>query len=220
MKRHTLGFSLFLFACIGSEVSADVCDFRLSSLAGSKAADAVISGGSATLAGPAVMQVAGLYFIPHSTSGALMLGSTLPGVSAAGTVGIIGGSGFAASALAILTAPLTLAVAGGTVVGVGALEAGCFYYVDEKIMAPKDVLNVLLEVDKTADDQLFKLFLVGAEAMRLTGERTRIRIPNAEGGFSFYYLENLYIVNGDLFHRDWLRNTRLGSVAAAVTDAP
>jgi len=45
-------------------------------------------------------QVAGLYFIPHATSGSLMLGSTLAGTSTAGTIGIIGGSGVAASVLA------------------------------------------------------------------------------------------------------------------------
>ncbi len=157
----------------------------------------------------------GLYFIPHATSGTLMLGSTLAGTSAAGTMGIIGGSGFAASVLAIVTAPLTLIAAAGTTVAVGGLEVGC-YFVDERINDYDQVLKVLVVVSQTADEKLFKLFNVSEQEAAETGTESRVRIPEADGTFGFYYVRNLYIVNGVLMHRDWGPNTNLGYIGAAV----
>lgn len=105
-----------------------VCDYRLSQLVSPGAAAATVTAGSAGASiGPAAMTVGGLYFFPHAASGSLMLGSTLAGASGAGTIGIIGGSGFAAGALAILTAPITLLVAAGTAVTVGGVEASCYF---------------------------------------------------------------------------------------------
>lgn len=148
-----------------------------------------------------------------------MLGSTLAGTSAAGTVGIIGGSGFAASVLAVLTAPLTLLVAAGTAVTVGGLEAGC-YFVDERITEEADVLAVLRQVALGANEEYFKLFDVDAEEAAKTGTVSRVRIPDSEGIFQFYEVSNLYIVNGELMHRDWFWNTSLGNIAAAVVVEP
>lgn len=203
-----------------ANASAGVCDLRLSQLVNSESAAATVTvAGAGATVGPATMALGGLYFIPHATSGALMLGSTLAGTSAAGTVGIIGGSGFAASVLAVLTAPLTLLVAAGTAVTVGGLEAGC-YFVDERITEEADVLAVLRQVALGANEEYFKLFDVDAEEAAKTGTVSRVRIPDSEGIFQFYEVSNLYIVNGELMHRDWFWNTSLGNIAAAVVVEP
>lgn len=207
-----------------------VCDYRLSQLVGPEVATTVVTagGGGATI-GPATMALGGLYFFPHATSGGLMLGSTLAGASGAGTVGIIGGSGFAASVLAFLTGPITLLVAGTTAVTVGGLEAGC-YFADERITGEEEVLEILRQVAQTANEDYFKLFDVSveeaadfdvsAEEAAKAGKVSRIRIPDEHGEYQFYELANLYIVNGELLHRDWFFNTPLGSIAAALVKQP
>lgn len=148
-----------------------------------------------------------------------MLGSTLAGASGAGTIGIIGGSGFAAGVLAFLTAPITLLVAGGTAVTVGGLEAGC-YFVDERITEEEDVQAILRKVALTSNEDYFKLFDVSEEEAAETGEVSRIRIPDENGDFQFYNVANLYIVNGELLHRDWFLNTSLGNITAALVTEP
>ncbi|MFT7594986.1 MAG: hypothetical protein ACI8R4_002312 [Paracoccaceae bacterium] len=148
-----------------------------------------------------------------------MLGSTLAGASGAGTVGIIGGSGFAASVLAVLTAPITLVVAAGTAVTVGGVEVGC-YFVDERITEEEKVLAILRQVALTANEDYFMLFDVSYEEAAETGTVSRVRIPDEDGEYQFYEVANLYIVNGELLHRDWFFNTSLGNIAAALVTQP
>jgi hypothetical protein len=207
------------FFCVTSAFSG-VCDYRLSQLVSPAAATAVVTaGGAGATVGPAAMALGGLYFFPHATSASLMLGSTLAGASGAGTVGIIGGSGFAASVLGVLTAPITLVVAAGTVVTVGGLEAGC-YFVDERITEEEEVLAVLRKVALTANVDYFKLFDVSDEEAAETGTVSRVRIPDEDGEYQFYEVANLYIVNGELLHRDWFFNSSLGNIAAALVKEP
>jgi hypothetical protein len=165
------------------------------------------------------MALGGLYFFPHATSGTLMLGSTLAGTSGAETVGIIGGSGFAASALAVLTAPITLLVAAGTTVTVGGLEVGC-YFADERITKEEEVLKILRQVALTANKNYFTLFEVSDEENAKTGTVSRVRILDEDGKHQFYEVANLYIVNGELLHRDWFFSTSLGNIAAALVTQP
>lgn len=213
---RTVCFSASLSLVLTTGASAGVCDYRLSRLASPEVATATTIGTATTATvGPAAMAVGGLYFFPHATSGTLMLGSTLAGASGAGTVGIIGGSGFAASVLAVLTAPITLVIAGGTAVTVGGLEAGC-YFVDERITEEEQVLAILRQVARTANEDYFKLFDVSEEEAPETGTVSRIRVPDENGRFQFYEVSNLYIVNGELMHRDWFLNTSLGNIAAAL----
>jgi hypothetical protein len=165
------------------------------------------------------MALGGLYFFPHATSGTLMLGSTLAGASGAGTIGIIGSSGFAAGVLYFLTAPITLLVAGGTAVTVGGLEVGC-YFVDERITDEEDVLAILRQVSLTANEDYFKLFDVSDQEAAETGAISRVRIPDEDGDYQFYEVENLYIVNAELLNRDWFFNTSLGNIGAALVSEP
>lgn len=217
---RTLSFgAVFSLVWVTSSFSG-VCDYRLSQLVSPTAATVVATaGGAGTTVGPAAMALGGLYFFPHATSGSLMLGSTLAGASGAGTVGIIGGSGFAASVLAVLTAPITLLVAAGTTITVGGLEAGC-YFVDERITEEEMVLTILRKVALTANEEYFKLFDVSDEEAAETGTVSRVRIPDEDGEYQFYEVENLYIVNGELLHRDWFLNTSLGNIAAALITQP
>ncbi|WP_417722243.1 hypothetical protein [Salipiger sp.] len=214
--------------CLGAVLSlvwstnafAGVCDYRLSALVSpAAAASALTASGAGATVGPTAMALGGLYFFPHATSGTLMLGSTLAGASGAGTIGIIGGSGFAASALAILTAPITLLVAAGTAVTVGGLEAGC-YFADERITEEEEVFAILRKIALTANEDYFKLFDVSDEEAAETGTVSRIRVPDEEGEYQFYDVENLYIVNGELLHRDRFFNTSLGNIAAALVSKP
>lgn len=215
-----LGLSALLSLVWSTSAFSGVCDYRLSELVSPKASTTVIAAGAATAsAGPAAMAVGGLYFFPHAASGSLMLGSTLAGASGAGTVGIIGGSGFAASVLAVLTAPITLVLAAGTAVTVGGVEAGC-YFVDERITEEDAVLEILRQAALTSNEENFKLFDVSDAETRQTGVVRRVRIPDADGVFQFYEVENLYIVNGELRHRDWFIDTRLGNIAAALIAQP
>ena len=197
-----------------------VCDYRLSQLVSPTAATAVVTaGGAGASVGPATMALGGLYFFPHAASGSVMLGSTLAGASGAGTVGIIGGSGFAAGVLAVLTAPITLAVAAGTAVTVGGVEAGC-YFVDERITEEEEVVAILRQAALTSNEEYFKLFDVSGEEAAETGAASRVRIPDEDGTYQFYEVENLYIVNGELLQRDWFFNTSLGNIAAAMVAQP
>lgn len=185
----------------------------------SAATVAVTAAGAGASVGPASMALGGLYFFPHATSGTLMLGSTLAGASGAGTIGVIGGSGFAASVLSVLVAPITLVVAGGTAVTVGGLEAGCFF-TDERVTEESEVLSILRKVALTANEDYFKLFDVSDQEAAEIGTVSRVRIPDDEGKFQFYEVSKLYIVNGELLHRDWFINTSLGNIAAALVAEP
>jgi hypothetical protein len=83
-----------LAACIltGTAAEAKFCDYRLSELIGRVATLSAIGGSTAVAGSPLTMQAAGIYLITNATTGAAMLGSTAAGVSAAGTVGTIGGT--------------------------------------------------------------------------------------------------------------------------------
>lgn len=216
----TLSLSAIVSLSFATGSLASVCDYRLSQLASPAAATAAVSvGGAGAAVGPTAMAVGGLYFFPHAASGTLMLGSTLAGASGAGTIGIIGGSGFAASVLAVLTAPITLIIAGGTAVTVGGLEAGC-YFVDERITDEEEVLTILRQIALTSNEDFFKLFDVSTAEAAETGSVSRVRVPDEDGEYRFYEVANLYIVNGELKHRNWFLNTSLGNIAAALPREP
>ena len=207
-------------AFTGSTVLAEVCDYRLSQMVSPAAATtAVAVGGAGAAIGPGAMALGGLYFFPHAASGTLMLGSTIAGASGAGTIGIIGGSGFAAGVLAVLTAPVTLFIAAGTAITVSGVEAGC-YFVDERITEEGKVHAILQQVSLTANEEYFKFFDVSDEEAAEAGTVSRVRIPDEDGEYQFYEVQNLYIVNNELLHKDWFLNTSLGNIAATRVAQP
>lgn len=105
---------------------AGVCDYRPSAIIGSGATAAAASATGAAAGAGGAAKAAGLYTLTHSVTGATMLGSTAGGASAAGTVGIMGGTaGTGAAVLGVVMQPWFWIPAAVAAVGVGALEGGC-----------------------------------------------------------------------------------------------
>jgi hypothetical protein len=112
---------------LGQIASADVCDYRPSSLVGGTTATATGVATGATAATGVGMKAAGIYAITHATSGAAMLGSTAAGASAAGTAGILAGTaGFLGTVGAVLMSPFVIVPAAVAAVGIGAYEGACY----------------------------------------------------------------------------------------------
>ena len=113
---------------LGSQAAlAGVCDYKASNLIGSGGTAAVAAGSGAVAGAGGAGTAAGLYTLTHATSGAVMLGSTAGGASAAGTVGIMGGTaGTGAAVMGVVLNPFVWVPAAVTAVGVGALEGGCY----------------------------------------------------------------------------------------------
>lgn len=126
MTRRSI-FAALAFTLFAHAASAGVCDYKPSALVGAAGttASAAVTGavGGAGAAG----NLAGLYAFTHAASGAAMLGSTAGGVSAAGTVGIMGGTaGAGAAVLGVMLNPLVWAPAAIIAVGTVAYEGGCY----------------------------------------------------------------------------------------------
>lgn len=178
--------------------SAAVCDYKPSKL---KAVAAASLAGGAAAGGGAAMSAAGYYTLVHAGSGLAMLGSTAAGTSAAGTIGIIAGTGGTIGTVgAILMSPITLAL-GGTMAAGGAVFEGVCYFQVERITdaeALQAILNDIVEHDETAT-------LVSSR------EGTALRLEYSDGPHA-YLVQNLYVADGRLTHRDWGPNTDLGPV--------
>lgn len=140
-----------------------------------------------------------------------MIGSTAVGSSAAGTVGIMGGTaGVAGTVASIISAPVTIVAGAVTAVGVSVVEGGC-YFTDERITDFGQVLAVLEKVDEKAEKQHFEL-------VRTTAAPAYILINFDGSGLARFEVADLYIVNGELLHRDWFLNTSLGYIAATIEE--
>ncbi|KAB2886343.1 MAG: hypothetical protein F9K34_02325 [Albidovulum sp.] len=203
--------SVAVIGAIAGSASAGVCDYRLSHLVNPPAAATVIGAGGGAAATGALFHAAGLYIITHSTSGAAMIGSTAAGASAAGTVGIIGGTaGIAGTAASIVSAPVTIVAGAVAAVGVSAVEGGC-YFADERITDFGQVLALLEKLNEKADKKHFAL-------VRTADAPAYILIDYDGGGLSRFKAANLYIVNGELMHRDWFFNTSLGYIVTGVVE--
>lgn len=124
----TILFGAAVALTLGSQAAvAGICDYRLSNLIGTGGTTAVAAGSGAVAGAGGAGTAASLYTITHATSGAVMLGSTAGGASAAGTVGIMGGTaGAGAAVMGVVLNPFVWIPAAVTAVGVGALEGGCY----------------------------------------------------------------------------------------------
>ena len=63
-------------------------------------------------------------------------------------------------------------------------------------------------------------FDVSDEEAAEVGTASRVRIPDEDGEYKFYEVQNLYIVNNELLHKDWFLNTSLGNIAATMVSQP
>lgn len=205
-------WGIVAFGLLGcSAAQAEICEYRLSELISGAGATATVAAAGATAAGHVAFDAAGFYIIIHSTSGAAMIGSTLAGTSAAGTVGIIAGSGGVLGTVAsVIAAPVTLIAAGLTAVGVSGLELGCYLLDDTRIDDYDEVLAALRLVAAAMRPEYFQL--VEPESNQ---HRAYIRVRRSEeGDVEEYDVANLYIVGGQLRHHDWGPNTVIGDIAA------
>lgn len=185
----------------GGSAYAEVCDYTPSNLAGKTATaigTSIAGGGAAVGVG---LKAAGYYTLVHAGSGLTMLGSTAVGASAAGTVGIVAGTGGAIGAVgAILMAPVTIVVGSLTIIGVGAFEGACYFQV-ERVTDPYEVRKVIESV-AAQDEAVAIVSTDDGDAMTLTvSDQTET-----------YLLRNLYIADGNLMYRDWGPNTDLGPI--------
>jgi hypothetical protein len=120
-------YGAIVVALLSSGAAAEVCDYRPSRLlgeSGAMAAEAATTGAAVAGGG---MKAAGFYTMTHAATGSTMLASTLPGASAAGTVGIIGGTGGGTGAAAgIAMSPYLWVPAAALAIGGLAFEGGCW----------------------------------------------------------------------------------------------
>jgi len=106
---------------------ADICDHTPSKLVGAGLTGSVATGAGATAAAGVGLKAAGFYTFTHAVTGATMLGSTAGGASAAGTVGIMGGTAGAIGTVgAFLMSPFVIIPAAVVAGGVGVYEGGCY----------------------------------------------------------------------------------------------
>lgn len=198
-------------ALAASRAEAKVCDYRPSQLIGGSAAGAVGVGSASTAATGASVTAAGFYTLTNATTGATMLASTAAGSSAAGTVGIIGGtSGLIGATVAVLTAPVTIIAGVATATAVGGYEGVC-YFSDDRITDFYDVYTIMKNLADNADPAFFRMENAG-------GADATIFMRDENGEEVSYQVQNLYIVNGILMHRDWFRNTTVGKVSFLAED--
>ncbi len=176
------------------------CDWTPSKLVGKAGSAAAGLAGSSAAAGIG-LNAAGYYTLVHSTSGLTMLGSTAAGTSAAGTVGIIAGTGGAIGTVAgILMAPVTIVAGAVTFAAAGAYEGYCYFQVD-RVTDPYEVREIV--ENAVAGDPAVRIVRTDAgPAMEIA----------TEAGPKTYLLRQLYIEDGELRHRDWGPNTRLGQI--------
>lgn len=128
--KHQLICAAALAALPGVAV-ANLCDHRPSAYIAPAGSTAVAGVTGAVGAAGAALKAAGIYVLTHAGSGLAMLGSTAGGASAAGTVGIMGGTaGTGALIAGWVLSPFVWPVAAAGSVSVIAYEGGCHLWGD------------------------------------------------------------------------------------------
>ena len=184
---------------------ADTCDYRPSRILGDRGSTLVIGGGLAVTSTTGAATALGVYTLVNAGSGLTMLGSTMAGASGAGTIGIIAGTGgFIGAAGAIILNPFVWVPAAIVGVGGGGFEAACAFLVDERVTEYNEVLAVMQSFATHADPEYFRLVTNAIPAF--------ISLSDGKGAWTRYDIENLYIADGVLKHRDWGANTVIGRV--------
>lgn len=203
--KHFATASVVSIGFLTTSALADVCDYRPSVFVGNGASSAIV----AAAGSGAAMKTAGFYTLTHASSGLYMLGSTLAGASGAGTVGIIAGTGGVIGTIgAALLYPAVVVVGGLAAVGVGGLEAVC-YFTDERMTDYSEVLDFMTHLALHHPEDRFQLVtgIPGREddAIKLWNPKTE--------ELDRYMVSDLYIVNGTLMYRKWGPNRNLGYIA-------
>jgi hypothetical protein len=214
-KSITLAFAVFL---LNSPAIADVCDYRPSQLFGGAGAGALGAVGAGTAAAGLGAQAAGFYTLTHAVTGLTMLGSTAGGVSAAGTVGIMGGTaGLVGSIAAVILAPATIVAGAVLGAGVSIYEGACYFSV-ERVEDDAIILGILKNLAANSDEEFLKLTKIDDIDTLLISTKRDDNEKAIE--WAHFAVSNLYIESGVLRHRDYGRNTVIGNVALINQSAP
>lgn len=195
---------------IATSAYADVCDYRPSKTVGAIGATSGLIAGGATAAASGTAKAVGVYTLVHATSGLTMVGGTWAGASAAGTAGIIAGTGgIIGSSVAVILMPTVAIPAAIAAVGIAGYESAC-YFTDTRITDYDEIDIIVRDIALTAPSDLYRY----EPATEHAPARIIVRDPDSkEVRHHTYLVENLYIVNGELMHRDWGPNTKIGVIA-------
>lgn len=203
-SKATVFLTAFSFLT-ASQAYAEACDYRPSKILGRDGSNAVIVGGGTVVAGTAAANALGIYTLVNAGSGLTMLGSTMVGTSGAGTIGIIAGTGGAiGSVVATILNPFVWVPAAVIGIGGGGYEAACAFLVDERITEFDEIVVIMRSFAAHADPKYFELVENAIPPV--------VRLSDGQGNWTSYNIENLYIVDGILKHRDWGPNTDIGRV--------
>lgn len=219
--RHAFLATLLLAAPL--PVQADLCDFRPSVLAGKAGQAAKSTAGAVASAATETVRAVGVYTLENPVSGASMISSGISGVAAAGSSVAAGAGGAMTGATAVVTAPVTIAVAGLTAVALGSYEGVC-YLREDRITDYDEILYIVTNLSANSDPTMFRLIPEGSEYVTLNGRNAiarsdKVRIAATGVGPFLFDVENLYIADGVLMHRDLGRNTVIGAVGLQVVAA-
>ena len=198
--------------CIATTSFAEVCDYRPSELIGVAGTTAIAAGGTSVATIGVAGSATGFYTLTHAVTGATMLGSTLGGASAAGTVGIMGGTaGAIGTTAAILLAPVTVITAATLTGGILGFEGVCYYVVDDSVTGEVEILTIL--------EKLKNQSLPGTIKLNETSKGWMIGLTHEPIGsarhdpqWSYYNLKNLYVHKKHLMSSDWGRDTVLREI--------
>jgi hypothetical protein len=203
--KNLLSSALLFALMFSSTAKADTCDYRPSRILGGTGSTAVIVTGTTVASATGTASALGVYTLVNAGSGLTMLGSTMAGASGAGTIGIIAGTGGAAGTVgAIILNPFVWVPAAIVGIGGGGFEAACAFLIDERITDYDEVLAIMRSFATHADPKYFQLVENAIPAF--------ISISTGDGKWVRYEIEDLYIVDGMLKHRDWGPNTQIGRV--------
>ncbi|MCA0997734.1 hypothetical protein [Alloyangia pacifica] len=205
--RPCMGATVALLVSTAS-LSAAICDYRPSRLVGDAVGDAARAATDAARQVTGRTGEGGFYTLVNATSGLTLLGGKL--AASGGAAGLLEGGGAAAAAAAANPAiwvPALILGAGGA-----GYEATCAYFVDERITDYDTVLMIMRDFGAHADPRFFRL-----EEDTLT---TFIEVQDESGTRAAYKIEDLYIVDGMLKHRNWGPNRKIGRVVFVPDDAP
>jgi hypothetical protein len=200
--RAAAGLALAAVVLLPVSALADACTRRPSELirSGTETAVAGARGAAADLAARAE----GAFTFTNAMTGMTMLASNPGSTGALGQIGSTAGA-IGGAAAGVLAAPATVVAGAVAAVGLGAYESWCFFR-DERITDYDEVLALMHAVAASADPSHFRL--EGGEGRR----DAQVVIADGAGGERRLDVRRLYVVNGDLMHRDWGPNTALGRI--------
>ncbi len=204
ISKTSLNLGVVLAFAASAPAVAGPCDYKPSILAGK--AGAAISSGVRQGAAAAVngAKAGGHYVLVNPTSGLTLLSTATSSASgvAAGASGVVTAIG------TILMAPVSLTVGAVTFGAAGAYEGLCYFSVD-RVTDEAEVQRILEEI---------ALRDPNVRIVSKSGDKRLVLLRDGEK--QSYLLKKLYIADGVLKHRDWLRNSNLGAVAFVSPEGP